>query len=143
MPWWSTYQVLGSITLNILDLVLCGLIFSADIHLYSEHLYRFIAKVRMCDCLHFISVIRNINSATGIVALRISLCDNQAVIFPEHNSLIPVVITQAILFRFLSANHGIEVFTFNSKLQVSHHLIPLCLRISSRSCWQLAQVRQP
>lgn len=93
--------VLGSITLNILDLVLCGLIFSADIHLYSEHLYRFIAKVRMCDCLHFISVIRNINSATGIVALRISLCDNQAVIFPEHNSLIPVVITQAILFRFL------------------------------------------
>ena len=41
----------------------------------------------MCDCLDFISVIRNINSAAGIVALRISLCDNQAVILTEHNSL--------------------------------------------------------
>ncbi|EFF1037780.1 hypothetical protein M1R49_003735 [Escherichia coli] len=57
-----------------------GLLFIADIHLYREHLYRFITEVRMCDCLDFISVIRNINSAAGIVALRISLCDNQAVI---------------------------------------------------------------
>ena len=97
-----------------------GLLFSADIHLYREHLYRFIAEVGMCDCLDFISVIRNINSAAGIVALRISLCDNQTVILSEHNSLIPIVITQAILFRFLSANHGIEIFTFNGKLQVSH-----------------------
>ncbi|BAB87932.1 hypothetical protein BW99_25550 [Escherichia coli O157:H7 str. 08-3527] len=97
-----------------------GLLFIADIHLYREHLYRFITEVRMCDCLDFISVIRNINSSAGIVALRISLCDNQAVILAEHNSLIPVVIKQAILFRFLSANHGIEVFTFNGKLQVSH-----------------------
>ena len=97
-----------------------GLLFIADIHLYREYLYRFISEVRMCDCLDFISVIRNINSTAGIVALRISLCDNQAVILPEHNSLILVVITQAILFRFLSTNHGIEVFTFNGKLQVSH-----------------------
>nr|EEY8206744.1 hypothetical protein [Escherichia coli] len=37
-----------------------------------------------------------------------------------NEALFPVVITQAILFRFLSANHGIEVFTFNGKLQVSH-----------------------
>ncbi|EZD41018.1 hypothetical protein BZ00_23205 [Escherichia coli O111:NM str. K6895] len=74
----------------------------------------------MCDCFYFISVIRDVNSATEVVALRISLCDNQAVIFPEHDSLIPVVITQAILFRFLPANHGIEVFTFDGKLQVSH-----------------------
>ncbi|ABE08157.1 hypothetical protein ECRS218_0062 [Enterobacteria phage CUS-3] len=109
-----------------------GLSFIVDIHLYSEHLYRFIAEVRMCDCLDFISVIRDVNSAAGIVALRISLCDNQAVILAEHNSLIPVVITQAILFRFLSANHGIEVFTFNGKLQVSHDLPPLaCEFVSS------------
>ncbi|EZD71171.1 hypothetical protein BZ06_21085 [Escherichia coli O157:H7 str. K7140] len=98
-----------------------GLLFIADIHLYREHLYRFITEVRMCDCLDFISVIRNVNSATGILALRISLCDNQAVIFPEHNSLIPAVIAQAIFFCFLPANHGIEVFTFNGKLQVSHY----------------------
>ncbi|AHN81285.1 hypothetical protein S130_21110 [Salmonella enterica subsp. enterica serovar Tennessee] len=91
-----------------------------NIYLYRVHLYRFISEVGMCDCFHFISVIRNINSTAGIVALRISFCDNQAVIFPEHNSLIPVVITQTILFSFLSANHGIEVFTFNGKLQVSH-----------------------
>ncbi|EYV83062.1 hypothetical protein BY91_10810 [Escherichia coli O157:H7 str. K5806] len=73
-----------------------GLLFIADIHLYREHLYRFITEVRMCDCLDFISVIRNINSSAGIVALRISLCDNQAVILAEHNSLIPVVIKQAV-----------------------------------------------
>ncbi|EYU73120.1 hypothetical protein BX54_12985 [Escherichia coli O121:H19 str. 2010C-3840] len=99
-----------------------GLSFIVDIHLYREHLYRFISEVCMCDCLDFISVIRGVYSAAGIVALRISLCDNQAVIFPEHDSLIPVVITQSILFRFLSSNHGIEVFTFNGKLQVSHYL---------------------
>lgn len=91
-----------------------------DIHLYRVHLYRFITKVRMRYCFHFIATIRDVNSTAGIVALRISLCDNQAVILPEHNSLIPVVITQAILFRFLSANHGIEVFTFDGKLQVIH-----------------------
>ena len=120
-----------------------GLLFIADIHLYRVYLYRFIAEVRMCDCLDFISAIRNINSAAGIVALRISLRDDQTALLAVNEALFPVVINKAILFRFLSANHGIEVFTFNSKLQVSHHLIPLCLRISSRSCWQLAQVRQP
>lgn len=67
-----------------------------NIHLYREHLYRFIAEVGVCDCLDFIPFIRDVNSATEVVALRISLCDNQAVILPEHNSLIPVVITQAI-----------------------------------------------
>lgn len=71
-----------------------GLLFSADIHLYRVHLYRFIAEVRMCDCLDFISVIRDVNSAAGIVALRISLCDNQAVILPEHNSLISTGVKQ-------------------------------------------------
>ncbi|KFS98689.1 hypothetical protein GU40_04055 [Salmonella enterica subsp. enterica serovar Bareilly str. CFSAN000230] len=91
-----------------------------DIHLYRVYLYRFIAEVGMCDCLDFISVIRDINSATEVVALRISLCDNQAVILTVNEALFPVVITQAILFRFLPANHGIEVFTFDGKLQVSH-----------------------
>ncbi|EYY59725.1 hypothetical protein BX77_03130 [Escherichia coli O111:NM str. 2010C-4818] len=76
----------------------------------------------MCDCFYFISVIRDVNSATEVFALRISLCDNQAVILTVNEALIPVVITQAILFRFLPANHGIEVFTFNGKLQVSHYL---------------------
>ena len=55
----------------------------------------------MCDCLHFISVIRNINSATGIVALRISLCDNQAVILPEHNSLTAAWVKDALKHTYL------------------------------------------
>ncbi len=73
-----------------------GLLFIADIHLYRVYLYRFIAEVGMCDCLDFISVIRDINSATEVVALRISLCDNQAVILTVNEALFPVVITQAI-----------------------------------------------
>ncbi|CAM8469835.1 hypothetical protein ESCOMMO164M2_12895 [Escherichia coli] len=75
------------------------MLFIADIHLYREHLYWFIAEVWMCDCLYFISVIRDVNSAAGIVTLRISLCDNQAVILPEHNSLNQLAKDLEIMFE--------------------------------------------
>lgn len=75
------------------------MLFSADIHLYREYLYWFIAEVGMCDCLDFISVIRDVNSTAGIVALRISLCDNQTVILAEHNSLNQLAKDLEIMFE--------------------------------------------
>lgn len=72
----------------------------------------------MCDCLDFISVILDINSATEVVALRISLCDNQAVILPEHNSLTAALKQQDVVPN-LAGNGFVVIGQSTSRMRVS------------------------
>lgn len=102
-----------------------------DVHPDGKDLHRVRPEVRMCYHFNFVTVIRNVDALAGVFSLRIAPRDNQAIKFVrgskeplKYQTTTPVFVIESIFFGFLAALHLVEVFTVNSKLQVSHCLSP-------------------
>lgn len=77
-----------------------------NINLDSEHFNRFRPEVRMSNHLDFISIIRDINPATGVIFSRVSSGDDQPVIVLTINALPPVWTPVDTLRLSLHASSG-------------------------------------